>query len=191
MELYPAMQDAVHDLVALVEEYSNMAVERQCDGAFRRNYQEVNAHHAFRNHTDQLFVKMMSTRPEISFAEYDGVTYYFEIAPEYRLEEEHSECRILSQEEVDIMCAKHFLYLHDSGGEQANFSGCLLRNINLSGRKLNGAVFDGAELIDDKLFTMGIKSQILVPNQKDWNEDLVCLKAEREVMEPCQSIGHC
>lgn len=148
MELYPAMQDAVHDLVALVEEYSNMAVERQCDGAFRRNYQEVNAHHAFRNHTDQLFVKMMSTRPEISFAEYDGVTYYFEIAPEYRLEEEHSECRILSQEEVDIMCAKHFLYLHDCGGEQANFSGCLLRNINLSGRKLNGAVFDGAELIE-------------------------------------------
>lgn len=48
-----------------------------------------------------------------------------------------------------------------------------------------------ARRIDDKLFTMGIKSQILVPNHKDWNEDLVCLKAEREVMEPCQSIGHC
>ena len=48
-----------------------------------------------------------------------------------------------------------------------------------------------ARRIDDKLFTMGIKSQILVPNQKDWNEDLVCLKAESEVMEPCQSIGHC
>ena len=46
-----------------------------------------------------------------------------------------------------------------------------------------------ARRIDDKLFTMGIKSQILVPNQKDWNEDLVCLKSESEVMEPCQSIG--
>lgn len=46
-----------------------------------------------------------------------------------------------------------------------------------------------ARRIDDKLFTMGIKSQILVPNHKDWNEDLVCLKSESEVMEPCQSIG--
>lgn len=46
-----------------------------------------------------------------------------------------------------------------------------------------------ARRIDDKLFTLGIKSQILVPNQKDWNEALVCLKAEREVMEPCQSTG--
>lgn len=147
MELYPDLRDAVHELVALVEAYSNMAVERQCDGAFQQDFNEIESHPAFQNSVDELFVKMISTRPEISFTEYDGATYYFEIAPEYRIEEEPSTCRVLSQEEVDIMCAKHVLYLHDSGGEQANFSGCLLKNIDLHDRQLNGANFDGAELV--------------------------------------------
>lgn len=43
--------------------------------------------------------------------------------------------------------------------------------------------------ISDKLFLKGIKSTILLPEHKDWNEDLLSLRAEEkksEVAEPCQ-----
>ena len=43
--------------------------------------------------------------------------------------------------------------------------------------------------ISDKLFVRGVKTHTLVPNGKDWNEDLVTMRAtehENEVIEPCQ-----
>ena len=46
-----------------------------------------------------------------------------------------------------------------------------------------------AKRISDKLFLRGIKSTILVPNGKDWNEDLLAMRSEEnesEVTESCQ-----
>jgi hypothetical protein len=46
-----------------------------------------------------------------------------------------------------------------------------------------------AKRISDKLFLKGIKSTILVPNGKDWNEDLLAMRSEEnesEVTESCQ-----
>ena len=48
---------------------------------------------------------------------------------------------------------------------------------------------NAAQRISDKLFLKGIKSRILIPNGKDWNEDLLTIRAaedESEVAEPCQ-----
>lgn len=42
-----------------------------------------------------------------------------------------------------------------------------------------------AKRINDKLLAQGISSQILVPNHKDWNEDLL-FQEESEVETPCQ-----
>lgn len=42
-----------------------------------------------------------------------------------------------------------------------------------------------AKRISDKLSAQGISSQILVPNHKDWNEDLL-FQEESEVETPCQ-----
>ena len=41
-----------------------------------------------------------------------------------------------------------------------------------------------AQRIADKLFTMGVKHEILLPNNKDWNEDLIQITTESEE-EPC------
>jgi len=41
--------------------------------------------------------------------------------------------------------------------------------------------------ISDKLFLKGIKSEILVPNHKDWNEDLLCPE-ESEAEEECPEL---
>ena len=46
-----------------------------------------------------------------------------------------------------------------------------------------------AKRISDKLFLKGIKSTILAPTGKDWNEDLLtqrAIESESEVAEPCQ-----
>ena len=45
-----------------------------------------------------------------------------------------------------------------------------------------------AQRISDKLFTQGYKSEILVPNQKDWNEDLILSIKEGENKCPTLSF---
>ena len=46
-----------------------------------------------------------------------------------------------------------------------------------------------AKRISDKLFTQGINAKILIPEHKDWNEDLLYLnREESEVEEPCQVL---
>lgn len=46
-----------------------------------------------------------------------------------------------------------------------------------------------AERTNDKLFLKGIKSEILAPRLKDWNEDLLYPSDESEVEETCQVFG--
>lgn len=42
--------------------------------------------------------------------------------------------------------------------------------------------------ISDALFVKGITHEILIPNHKDWNEDLRYPLEEQEVEEPCQAL---
>ena len=57
----------------------------------------------------------------------------------------------LSQEDADVICAKHVLWLHDAGGEQADFSGYDLSGLNLSHRNLNSAIFAGTRMYETNL----------------------------------------
>ena len=40
-----------------------------------------------------------------------------------------------------------------------------------------------AQRLSDKLFIKGIKSEILIPTLKDWNEDLLFMRKERKCQE--------
>ncbi len=54
--------------------------------------------------------------------------------------------------ELEIICAKHSLWIYgEQGGERADFSNCLLDNVNLSNCNLCGADFSGATFINCKL----------------------------------------
>lgn len=54
--------------------------------------------------------------------------------------------------EIEIICAKHALWIYgESGGERADFSNCLLENVNLSNCNLCGADFSGATFINCNL----------------------------------------
>lgn len=54
--------------------------------------------------------------------------------------------------EIEIICAKHALWIYgEKGGERADFSDCLLENVDLSNCNLCGADFSGAVFINCKL----------------------------------------
>lgn len=55
--------------------------------------------------------------------------------------------RVLDQKDVDIMLAKHILWLNDAGGEQADFSNCRLEHLHLSGKNMLNVILDDAEII--------------------------------------------
>lgn len=54
--------------------------------------------------------------------------------------------------ELEIICAKHALWIYDEqGGERADFSNCLLENVNLLNCNLCGADFSGAIFVNCNL----------------------------------------
>ena len=48
---------------------------------------------------------------------------------------------------------------------------------------------DATKRIRDKLFTMGKKTEILIPINKDWNEDLVQQTISEKEDVPCQIMS--
>ena len=46
------------------------------------------------------------------------------------------------------MCAKHVLWLNDIGGERADFTGCLIKDVALQNKNLLSAIFGGAKLVN-------------------------------------------
>ena len=73
------------------------------------------------------------------------------IAPGYPWQGKDGALRRLSQTEAEVMCAKHTLWLHGAGGEQADFSGCLLDAMDLSSWNLAHAVFHGTKISNTNL----------------------------------------
>lgn len=64
--------------------------------------------------------------------------------------------RELTQEDLDVMYAKHILFNHGENGEKADFSNCHLKNLDIRHMQLNGAIFDGAILENVKMASAGI-----------------------------------
>lgn len=91
-----------------------------------------------------LLSEMLSGRPEFQVVELfeDEITVQMDskYIPAERV------YRQLTEEQVQIACAKHLLWLYDKGGEQADFSGCDLSGMDLSKQKLNSAIFVGTKL---------------------------------------------
>ena len=89
--------------------------------------------------TRQEIAKIIATEDEFE------IQYSLDICPPVPvLKEKYEE---ISQEDVDVAVAKHMLWVHDvPGGERADFSGKRLRDLDLSGYKLNSALFRDALL---------------------------------------------
>ena len=106
---------------------------------------------------EEMFMDMLKERPEI--AEMEGgdlgdilITLDPDAVAQYDL----AKMRVLTQDEVEVMYAKHILFNHGEGGEKADFSGCRLTNLDLRHMQLNGADFTGALLENVRLNDAGL-----------------------------------
>ena len=83
---------------------------------------------------------MMMERPEFETIEENCGDLFINVKAQYL----HNQMRELTQQEVDVICAKHVLWLNDVGGERANFQNCYLNNLNLFGKDLSNSYCEGA-----------------------------------------------
>ena len=148
---YPSLNEFSSDMEKLVEHYALEILRNQKDGQYQFSMIDVSEY--YEQHFDRflnygLFQDMLSERPEFSNVE----EYCDELTVTVRSElRSFSHARTLSQKELDIICAKHTLWLNEAGGEQADLSNCILRGLFLCGRDLSHsscehAVFDDCNL---------------------------------------------
>lgn len=159
LEQYPSLADFDNQMVHLVDTYTQRALLCQQEGVVTFSIDEINS--AARKmdmdgFIEPLFVEMLSNRDEADYVEMSEDSIYYHVAPAYIVHEDPDRYRPITQEEADIMCAKHFLWLHDAGGEQADFSRCLLKGIDLQKKELNGAIFDDTKLVNVSLYEAGV-----------------------------------
>ena len=151
-EKNPSLDEFTRKALKKVDECVTRAVQDQESGKYQIRLSEVDGVRDNIPFDSDLFIEMLNDREEIESAELDyedlDDTIHLKIAKEYLREENDNGLKVLTQKEVDIMCAKHLLWLRDVIGEQADFSGCLLRGIKLNDKELENANFDGAKLVD-------------------------------------------
>ena len=133
------------------------ALECHEDSTYMLSLTEIRDANDFELFDEELFMDMLRERPEI--AEMEGGDLgdiLVTLTPEAITAHDLSKMRVLTQDDVEIMYAKHILFNHSEGGEKADFSGCRLTNLDLRHMQLNGADFTGALLENVRMNDAGL-----------------------------------
>ena len=160
MEESSVLTEFVDRMIRITDELVDQIKTGQLDGEFHFHQDSVHASSAGEPVSLDLLCEMLHERPEISGVELCGDEVYVTVSPEYAVHEDDSKLRALTQTEVDIICALHTLWLNNAGGEQADFTDCLLKDINLTSRNLNYAVFTGAKLVNCMMYDAKLNTSI-------------------------------
>ena len=176
-EQYPSLWDFSDEMQRLVSIYAKEAVEEQTDYQYSIELDDIKRNFKHGEFNENLFANMLSERPEIENAYIEDEYCTVTIAEPYLCSRYEQRLRKLSPEEVEIMCANHILWLHDAGGECANFSNCLLEDLDLSQKNLISAIFNGAKLSNIKLYDAEL-SFALFNNATIYNCDFKYVVAE-------------
>lgn len=149
---YPSLISYARGMEKLVERYAAHAIDSQLDGKSRIRSRDIRVQGiAF---DENLFISMLSERAEIAGIECTESCYEITIAEPYV--QADTPLKELEESEIEVMLANHILWLNDAGGKQADFSNCILRNIDLQKQKLLDANFDGAKFVNVNLQDTGL-----------------------------------
>lgn len=152
MEESPTLTAFVERMIRITDEMVDQIKECQIDGEYRFYANSFDVAADDEPADFDLFMAMLAERPEIAEVDYaEDDQLYAILKPEFATYEDDSHRRKLTQQEVDVICAKHTLWLHDDSGEQADFTDCLLKGIDFSNRELDQAIFTGAKMVDCNL----------------------------------------
>lgn len=129
---YQSLSDFVSEMNKETQTVIDKALKNQVDGAYSLKEAELSDSKSSPLFSLKLIGEMLSERPEFSSVHVFNDEIVLAVAPEYLVESiDPSKYRELDKDDVDIMLAKHMLYLRNAGGEQADFSGCLIKNMSL------------------------------------------------------------
>lgn len=147
---YQSLKDFNKLMTKTVDASVRYALENQRDGMCTIKESDLPQPNSEPMFSYPVFGQMVSERDEFDIVEPFLGEIVVQIAPEHCVEnEEYEDFKVLSKEEVDIKIAKHILWLNEEpGGEQADFSDCLVKNMNLSNQNLLNANFANGAFID-------------------------------------------
>ena len=147
---YKALEKFVGSMIEAVDEQVDKAVLYHKRGEYEIPYDELYKYNPF---DYELFAKMLAEREEVNTAcsvDDEEVVRIF-LAPKFVYTEDDSHLKVITQKEFELMSAKHLLWLENGLGEQADFSNCLLRDLEMSDRWLENMIFDNAKIIDSRM----------------------------------------
>lgn len=138
---YPSLNEFNDRMRGAVDKYVSLALENHKEGKYTFDINDVNREYDCENFNSDLFVDMIGECDEFSDVEYCGGEFTVTLNKDFLSEKD----KTLFPEDVKEMCARHTLWILDlEGGEQADFSGCIVENCDFIGVDLSGAKFDNA-----------------------------------------------
>ena len=147
-EKYPSLTKLNKNMVEAVDEQVEKALRYQKQGQYSFPESELYDKEPFNM---DVFISMLAERPEINMSGQDDDIVRIVVAPKFAYEEDDCHLKVITQKEFELIYAKHLLWLDNGSGEQADFSNCLLRDLEMSDRWLENMIFDNAKIIDSRM----------------------------------------
>jgi len=145
---YPSLENAVRETAIMADRIVREAID--CSNKkYSINTDELRNKFRGAGFSEELMYVALKDRPEIESVDFDGGYMLCTVKDEY-IQQADSR-RTLTQEEADVMLAKHTLWLNDAGGIQADFSNCFVQGLNLAHKNMMNSVMDNARFADTDL----------------------------------------
>lgn len=149
MEQHPTLQKHYENAMSVYEYYTEKALSEHQDGVYRLLVDDVLNEEVGRYLTSAMLEDMMQENPVFEHVELIDDELFITVAKQ--TQEPIQPIKKLTSEEVEIMLAKHVLWLHDAGGEQADFSNCEIYDMDLESYRLSNAIFKNAVIKNTSL----------------------------------------
>ena len=151
MEQHPTLKKHYENAISVYESYSEKTMQNHQDGHYRIDlddiFSEVNSQYL----TKSLLEDMMQENPDFETVELIDGELFITLAEHAQERNPAQPIRRLKSEEIEIMLAKHVLWLHDAGGEQADFTNCEIYDMDLESYRLDQAIFKNAVIRNSSL----------------------------------------
>ena len=145
---YPNLENAVIETAFAADRIVREAID---SGSKEYSFNTDEERNRFRGagFSKELLYTALKDRPEIESIDFDGDYMLCTVKDEYMQQADGR--RALTQEEADVMLAKHTLWLNDAGGIQADFSNCFVQGLNLAHKNMMNVAMDNARLANTDL----------------------------------------
>ena len=156
-QISPALLAYGEKMSKLVDASVKRALMGHDQSTYILSMTELRSLHDQDSFDEALFAAMLRERPEILDMDVDeGGDIMVTLSLEAIMAYDRSKYRVLTQDELDVMYARHILFNYGEGGEQADFSNCRLTDLDMRHMQLNGACFAGALLENVKMQSAGL-----------------------------------